>query len=262
MWVAHAAEKPRIRAEDYRIEATVWPQAHKLAAHAAVKFVALDDVTIASFELHNALRITKITDQHGNVLSPERVPQDSSVRVPLSSAMSKGQEATLTFEYEGILTSEDDSPVPGLKLAYVGEASSYLLYSGRWFPVTIYGIDRFTAQLQINAPAEYTVVSSGNATAPVQAAPANPAEGKTATTESRNRGVTVEGANTASSEGKRTCRGTAAAPPVAIGRREDESRHQHYCEEEDGESSGRQRRAAERTREPGASFCGVAPRVR
>jgi len=205
VWVAHAAEKPRIRAEDYRIEATVWPQAHKLAARAAVKFVALDDVTIASFELHNALRITKITDQRGNVLSPERVPQDSSVRVPLSSPMGKGQEATLTFEYEGILTSEDDSPVPGLKLAYVGEASSYLLYSRRWFPVTNYGIDRFTAQLQINAPAEYTVVSSGSATAPVQAAPANATEAKSAATESRNRGVTVEGANTASSE--------ASAPP-------------------------------------------------
>src|SRR6266496_5770886 len=107
-WLAPArllcAEKPRIQAEDYRVEATVAPQGHKLTARAVVKFVALDEVSTASFELHNALRITRVTDQRGNVLAAERVTQDSTVRVAMPSAMSKGQEATLTFEYEGALT--------------------------------------------------------------------------------------------------------------------------------------------------------------
>ena len=71
-----AVEKPRIQAEDYSIEATVSPQTHKLTAHAVVKFVALDDISIASFELHNALRVTQVTDQQGNVLAAERVSQD------------------------------------------------------------------------------------------------------------------------------------------------------------------------------------------
>ncbi len=75
------------------------------------------------------------------------------MRVALPSGMSKGQEATLTFDYEGNVTSADDSPVPGLRLAYVGDPITYLLYSGRWFPVTNYGIDRFTARLKITAPA-------------------------------------------------------------------------------------------------------------
>jgi len=157
-----AVEKPRIQAEDYSIEATVSPQTHKLTARAVVKFVALDDISIASFELHNALRVTQVTDQAGNVLAPERVSQDSTVRVALPNGMSKGQEATLTFDYEGIVTSADDSPVPGLKLAYVGDPISYLLYSGRWFPVTNFGIDRFTARVKISVPAGYTVVSSGS----------------------------------------------------------------------------------------------------
>jgi hypothetical protein len=156
-----AAEKPRIRAEDYTIEATVLPQSHKLTAHAVVKFVALDDISIASFELHNALRVTQVKDDQGKVLPAERVSQDSTVRVALPSGMSKGQEATLTFDYEGNVTSADDSPVPGLKLAYVGDPITYLLYSGRWFPVTNYGIDRFTARLKITAPAEYMIISSG-----------------------------------------------------------------------------------------------------
>jgi len=175
-----AAEKPRIRAEDYTIDAKISPQTHKLTARAVVKFVALDDISIATFELHNALRVTQVTDAQGAVLAAERVSQDSSVRVPLPAGMSKGQEGTLTFDYEGIVTSADDSPVPGLKLAYIGDPISYLLYSGRWFPVTNYGIDRFTARLNVTAPAEYTVISSGAGTAGQGDESAKPIDSKSA----------------------------------------------------------------------------------
>ena len=61
MAALQAAEKPRIRAEDYSIDARVFPQSHKLTARAVVKFVALDDISIATFELHNALRVTHLT---------------------------------------------------------------------------------------------------------------------------------------------------------------------------------------------------------
>ena len=163
-----AAEKPRIQAEDYTIEARISPQSHKLTARVTVKFVALDDISIATFELHNALRVTQVTDAKGSVLPAERVSQDSTVRIPLPSGMSKGQEATLTFDYEGNVTSADDGPVPGLKLAYVGDPITYLLYSGRWFPVTNYGIDRFTAKLKITATPEYMVIASGGAAGPAE----------------------------------------------------------------------------------------------
>jgi tetratricopeptide (TPR) repeat protein len=158
-----AAEKPRIQAEDYTIEAKISPQSHKLTARATVKFVALDDISIATFELHNALRVTQVTDAQGSALPAERVSQDSTVRIALPTGMSKGQETTLTFDYEGNVNSADDSPVPGLKLAYVGDPITYLLYSGRWFPVTNYGIDRFTARVKITAPREYAVIASGGA---------------------------------------------------------------------------------------------------
>jgi hypothetical protein len=161
MATLQAAEKPRIQAEDYTIEAKVFPQSHKLTARATVKFIALDDISIATFELHNALRVLQVSDAQGNVLPAERVSQDSTVRVSLPSGMTKGQESTLTFDYEGNVNSADDSPVPGLKLAYVGDPITYLLYSGRWFPVTNYGIDRFTARLKITAPQEYMVIASG-----------------------------------------------------------------------------------------------------
>ena len=49
----------------------------------------------------------------------------------------------------------------GLKLAYIGDDAIYLLYPGRWFPVTNYGIDRFTAAINVTAPTGITVVGSG-----------------------------------------------------------------------------------------------------
>jgi Peptidase family M1 domain len=158
---AFAAEKQRIQLNDVAVSAVVTPQTHQMKAQARVKFTALDDITIAVFELHNGLRPTRVLDSSGQPLSAERVSQDSTVRIALPSGMSKGASNTLYFEYEGALQSSDDSPVPGLKLAYIGDPITYLLYAGRWFPMTGYGINRFTSTLSVSVPAGYTVVGSG-----------------------------------------------------------------------------------------------------
>jgi hypothetical protein len=55
----------------------------------------------------------------------------------------------------------DDSPVQGLKLAYVGPDTSYLLYSGLWFPVAGYGVNRFTSTINVTVPAHMVVIGSG-----------------------------------------------------------------------------------------------------
>ncbi|MFZ1135768.1 MAG: M1 family aminopeptidase, partial [Candidatus Korobacteraceae bacterium] len=68
------------------------------------------------------------------------------------------------FEYEGTVQSADDSVVPGLKLAYVGDPMTYLLYPGAWFPMVGYGTNRFTATIGISAPTGYTVIGSGKET--------------------------------------------------------------------------------------------------
>jgi Peptidase family M1 domain/TPR repeat len=156
-----AVEKPRIQLNDVTVNAVVFPQTHQMKAQARVKFTALDDITIAIFELHNGLRPTRVLDSTGQVLSAERVSQDSTVRIALPSGVSKGASDTLIFEYEGTLQSSDDSPVQGLKLAYIGDPITYLLYAGRWFPMTGYGINRFTSTLSVSVPAGYTAVGSG-----------------------------------------------------------------------------------------------------
>ena len=156
-----AADKTRLRVDDYQIDAELTPHTHKITARAKVKFTALEDLNIATFELHNALRVTKVVDAAGKLLTAERVTQDSTIRVPLSTPVVKDSSSTLTFEYEGVLDSADDSPVQGLKLAYIGDDTSYLLYAGRWFPVNAYGINRFTATMNITVPAHMIVIGSG-----------------------------------------------------------------------------------------------------
>jgi tetratricopeptide (TPR) repeat protein len=159
-----AAEKSRLRVDDYQINVVLQPHLHQMTATAKVKFTALQDLNVATFELHNDLRVTKVTDEKNQTLSAERVTQDSSIRVPLPNGLAKDASSTLNFEYEGQLESADNSPVPGLSLAYIGDDTSYLLYAGRWFPVNAYGINRFTSTISVTVPAHMLVVGSGKAT--------------------------------------------------------------------------------------------------
>ena len=156
-----AAEKARLRVDDYQIEAELTPHLHQISAKAKVRFTALQDLNTAIFELHNGIRVTKVLDEKDQPLAAERVTQDSTVRVPLPNGLAKDASTTLTFEYEGEIENADDSPVPGLKLVSIGDDTSYLLYSGRWFPVSGYGLNRFTATISVTVPAHMLVIGSG-----------------------------------------------------------------------------------------------------
>src|SRR6266852_6334898 len=57
---AYGAERSRIKATDYNIDVEITPKTHLLTAHARVKFTALDDINFATFELNNALRVTRV----------------------------------------------------------------------------------------------------------------------------------------------------------------------------------------------------------
>ena len=168
------AEKVRLRVDDCQIEAELTPHLHQISARAKVKFTALQDLNVAVFELNNAMRVTRVLDAENRPLPAERLTQDYTVRVQLPQGLKKDDSTTLTFEYEGQLETADDSPVPGLKLAYVGDDTSFLLYAGRWFPVSGYGINRFTSTISVTVPAHMVVIGSGKATVGESAAPKKP----------------------------------------------------------------------------------------
>ncbi len=160
--------KPQITAEDFSaekerkepvairkitIDAELIPRTHQLKAKARIQFQALQDTSTAQFELNENLFPTKIAAEDGRQLSAQRTPENLTVQVGLAKPLPKGQTATISLEYAGNLADAEHSPIEGVQLAYIGEEGSYLLYPGRWFPMTGYSVDRYTAELHITAPA-------------------------------------------------------------------------------------------------------------
>jgi tetratricopeptide (TPR) repeat protein len=171
---AQRAERAQLDITAYNIDAEIDTQAHHLQAKAAVTFTAPDNAEVVSFGFHPALKVTKITDDAGKVLTGER-SADGTIRVTPSGPLAKGQPVHWTFEYEGVLTGNEDGPVEGLKLAAIQEPITYLLYAGRWFPTSGYTTDRYTMELHIRVPQGLRVFSSGQ-TGPSQ--PVTLANGK------------------------------------------------------------------------------------
>ncbi len=60
---ARAAEKMRLRVDDYQMEVELLPQSPQdQSPRAKVKVTAFEDLNVAVFQLHNALRVTKSLD--------------------------------------------------------------------------------------------------------------------------------------------------------------------------------------------------------
>lgn len=165
----NAAPKPTLDITAYTIDAEIRPGDHTLDATTQVTFTPLDNLPTAIFDLHGALRVDKVTDASGATLNGERGPNATLVVTP-SAPLPKGQPVTWTFHYSGELQSGEGGPVEGLKLAYVGDPITYLLYAARWFPMTGYLTDRFTAEIHLKAPAGYRVIGSGSQGKPKPAA--------------------------------------------------------------------------------------------
>jgi hypothetical protein len=156
-----APVRPQLNITGYVINAEINPTTNHLTATADVTFTALEDLTQPIFELNNGLNITKLTDPTGAALNSERISTNSTVHVSLTTPITKGTSTAFHFEYNGTLLNADTSPVEGIKLAAVADPISILLYPGRWFPMTGLFTDRFTAEMHIRVPADYTAVASG-----------------------------------------------------------------------------------------------------
>jgi len=152
----------RIDVDAYAIDAEVSPNAQTITAKATVRFVPLDDNTIsATFELNNALSVSRVVDDKGKQIPASRNQQDFTVRLNFDAPLPKGQPVTITFYYDGRLSGQEDSPVYGIKFAGIHPDFAYLMYPARWFPVSGYTTDRFAANMRITVPTGYSVVASG-----------------------------------------------------------------------------------------------------
>ena len=171
---AQRPERPALAISGYVIDAEIDTATHHLAAKATVTFTAPENAEQVTFGFHPALKVTKISDEAGTVLTGERLA-DGSIRVTPVAPFVRGQAVRWTFEYDGVITGNEDGPVEGLKLAAIQEPITYLLYPARWFPMSGYMTDRFTAEMHIRVPQGMRVLASG---AQGQSKPVKLANGK------------------------------------------------------------------------------------
>src|SRR5579862_9738701 len=104
------ARQQKIDVQSYLIDAQVDPRAQTLNATVLVRFIPLEDTSSVTFELNNALNISKVVDQEGRQVPSSRVQQDMSVRLSLAETIKKGKAAALTFVYDGKLSGDKESP--------------------------------------------------------------------------------------------------------------------------------------------------------
>ena len=157
---AQRTERPTLDITGYVIDAEIDTTTHHLAAKTTLTFTAPENAEMVSFGFHPALKVNKITDDAGKVLTGER-SADGTIRVTPASALPSGKPMRWTFDYEGTITGNEDGPIEGLKLAAIEEPITYLLYPARWFPTTGFMTDRFTAEVHIRVPQGMKVLSSG-----------------------------------------------------------------------------------------------------
>ncbi|MGA2476020.1 MAG: M1 family aminopeptidase, partial [Terriglobia bacterium] len=159
---------PRFEVTKYTIAAELFPSQHLISANVRIDFLPRADFTTMSFDLHSGLRVDSVKDASGKDLNFRQ--EGLNLSVDFLNPVPQGKASSITVKYGGLLASADGSPVENLKLAYIGPEGSYLLYTGRWFPVSEYGVGRFAATMQITVPSDETVIASGRASTPAREA--------------------------------------------------------------------------------------------
>jgi aminopeptidase N len=175
------AQTPRpvgFLADHYDISATLDSNHQSISAIAKIDFRATDVSSNLRVELHPNLVVSDVKTADGKSLGFGR---DSTnplyVLVTLPTPVATGGHVTLTFTYAGLLANEENSPVPGVRAAVIGHEDAYLLLPSRWFPLTNYPSNRYTATFRLNVPDSFAVAGSGKSSAPTPMAGKSGAEG-------------------------------------------------------------------------------------
>jgi len=164
---AQSANGYPFRASNYDVEAQIQANDQTITVEARVVFIATEVSRNVLVELHPDLHIQSIKITNGQPLNFERDDHAPLlVNVGLPEVLAPGKSISLTFEYSGPVSNEDDSPARGIRLASVDKTSAYLLQPARWFPLTDYPANRYTGTFKIIVPDTFAVVGTGRADAP------------------------------------------------------------------------------------------------
>jgi hypothetical protein len=159
-----ASSIPGIEILNYKIEASLVPDAHEVKAAATIMFKPVQATDFIAFELSENLSVQKVLNADGVELEfrqDEIGPGYLSVqfRKPLAA----DANVTIKVEYQGgfdrdrfsrMYTRDENS-------AFIGMEGTYLMYSAKWFPINKFLVDRATGSIEVTVPLGMTVIGPG-----------------------------------------------------------------------------------------------------
>ncbi len=175
---AQAPRPVNFLAEHYDVSASLDPIGQSLSATAKIEFKAVEASSSVRVELHPNLIVREVKGADGKPLTFERDNQNPLfVIVQLPTPIATAGHLTLTYTYAGLLVNEENSPVPGVRAALINKDGAYLLLPSRWFPLTNFPSNRYTATFRLNVPDTFAVAGTGKASAPSPMPAKNAVEG-------------------------------------------------------------------------------------
>jgi len=169
---------PNFLAQNYEVSAYLDTSGQTINVIAKVEFRAQDVSQNLRVELHPNLEVREVKTADGKPVSVQRdseTPLDLMVTLP--APVATGKTVTLVFSYGGLLSNEENSPVPNIRVASIGKEWSYLLLPSRWFPLTNFPANRYTGTFRLNVPDTMAVAGTGKAESPQPMKPRAAAEG-------------------------------------------------------------------------------------
>ena len=154
------------RATNYNVEAIVHTDSQTVSALVTVDFVASEVSKTVLVELHPDLHINSVKSGNQTLNFERDNNSPLYLTVGLNAASTPGTKVSLTFDYNGPISSDEDSPTRGVRFASVDKTSAYLLLPSRWFPLTNYPANRYTGTFKIIVPDSMAVAGTGKADAP------------------------------------------------------------------------------------------------
>jgi aminopeptidase N len=175
---AQVPQPPNFLADHYDVSATLDTIGQSISATAKIDFKAVEASSTVRVELHPNLVVKEIKGPDGKPLTFERDNQNSLVLIAhLPAPIATAGHVTLTYTYSGLLVNEENSPVPGVRAALINKDGAYLLLPARWFPLTNFPSNRYTATFRLNVPDVFAVAGTGKASAPSPMPGKNTVEG-------------------------------------------------------------------------------------
>jgi aminopeptidase N len=175
------AQTPRpanFLAEHYDVSASLDAIGQSISATAKIDFKAVEASSSVRVELHPNLTVKEVKSADGKPLTFERDNQNPLiVVVQLPTPVATAGHVTLTYTYAGLLVNEENSPVPGVRAALINKDGAYLLLPARWFPLTNFPSNRYTATFRLNVPDIFAVAGTGKSSAPTPMPGKNAVEG-------------------------------------------------------------------------------------